>query len=380
MNIIRKSRAYFILLYLYYYKQMGYEQFKHVFGVKTFECTKDSMQKLVRAGYVEKILKYGISSFALTQNGYKICQRYFKPINFYKPVRNGNTLDRVNRVNYERLAYNQLKHRLKNENQKNGILLNEYYAMFFAPFEKEKLASREPLAVQQVQGSTLSFVLIMKDKDKKWKMYCFFFLNSQSKVFNETTEKNMMLYIRKKCENHMKEKGLEVPTIDSKAVFITDSYGSIADIIKKSLETKCQRDKQKNFGHIRTRGAIVESTFGFRSYDLYFLVNDGDYLCLIERIVQLLNYDRLLSIRLDQKHCGCCILPERSFMEYAMAYQMLVDRNDRGSSFMDRRIYIEDDQIPYVKYVRDQYMTQERVEKLNSYPVYGMDDNPIFLS
>ncbi len=376
MNIIKESRAYFILGYLYFFNQMGYEQFKHIFGEETFECTKDAMQKLVRAGYVEKIQKHGINSFSLTQNGYKICLRYFKPIDFHKPVRNGNTLDRVNRVNYEELLYYHLIYKLKNE-----TTLNDVYAMCFAPNEKEELASREPLAVQQVQGNTLSFVLITRDKDKKWKMFCFFFLYDHSKVFNETTEKNMMLHLRKKYENFLKENGFEVPTIDRKAVFITDSYGLIAEIVKKSLQTKKQRNKQQEeYGYIRTRGAIVESTFGFSSFDLHFLVNDGDYLRLIGRIVQLLNYDSALSFQLDQKYYGCCKLTERSFMQYAQAYELLVSYNVRSRSFMDRRIYIENDQIPYITYIRDRYMPKERVEKLNSYPVFGVDDNPIILS
>ena len=134
MNIIKNSRAYYILRYLYFYNQMGYAQLKHIFGAESFECTKDAMQKLVRAGYVEKIQKQGINSFALTQNGYHICQRYFPPDAFCKPVRSASTLDRVNRVNYERLIFYQFRNRLKDKTP-----VNDVYAMYFAPDEKEKL-------------------------------------------------------------------------------------------------------------------------------------------------------------------------------------------------------------------------------------------------
>lgn len=184
MNIIKNSRAYYVLLCLYFYKQMGYAQLKHIFGAESFECTKDAMQKLVRAGYVEKIQKQGINSFALTQNGYHICQRYFPPDAFCKPVRSANALDRVNRVNYERFIFHQLRYQLQSK-----TTVNEVCEGYFAPNEKEDLASREPLAVQQIQGSTMSFALITKSREGRWTMYCFFFLYDKNKVFNETTEK-----------------------------------------------------------------------------------------------------------------------------------------------------------------------------------------------
>lgn len=121
MNIIKNSRAYYILLCLYFYKQMGYAQLKHIFGAKSFECTKDAMQKLVRAKYVEKIQKQGINSFALTQTGHSICQRYFPSKVFCKPVSSANALDRVNRVNYERFIFHQLRYQLQSKTTVNEV-------------------------------------------------------------------------------------------------------------------------------------------------------------------------------------------------------------------------------------------------------------------
>lgn len=266
MNIIKKSRAYYILRYLYYYQQMGYAQFKHIFGEKSFECTKDAMQKLVKAGYVEKIQKQGINSFALTQNGYHICQRYFKPNDFYKPVRNANTLDRVNRVNYERFIFHSLRCRLENNPEINNVC-----GGYFVPGEKEDLFAQEPLALQQVQGCTMSFALIARSPENKLTIYCFFFLYDKDKVFNETTEKNMMRYIQKDYANFLSKHGYTLPELQCKAVFIADSYGLIAEIVRRSLQTKKQRQYQYEInGYVRTRGAIVESTFGFSSRDLYF--------------------------------------------------------------------------------------------------------------
>lgn len=375
MNIIKNSRVYYILRYLYFYKQMGYAQFKHIFGTASFECTKDAMQKLVRAGYVEKIQKQGINSFALTQNGYHICQRYFKPIDFCKPVRNVNTLDRINRVNYERFTYLKLKRQLKSNSEANKVR-----GWYFVPDEKESLFAQEPLAVQQVQGSTMSFALIAKNPENRLTMYCFFFLYDQNKVFNETTEKNMMRYIQKDYADFLNARGFTLPELQYKAVFIADSYGLIAEIVRKSLQTKKQRQYQyETNGYVRTRGTIVESTFGFPSRDLYFLVNNGDYFCLINRIVSLLNYDRARFLRLDQQYCGCCVLPEGSFQQYAAAYELLASENSRGKSFMDTKIFLEDAQIPYITYIREHYMPQERAERLNDFPVLRIDESPIYL-
>lgn len=373
MNIIKNSRAYYILRYLYFYNQMGYAQLKHIFGAEAFECTKDAMQKLVRAGYVEKIQKQGINSFALTQNGYHICQRYFPPDAFCKPVRSASTLDRVNRVNYERLIFYQFRKRLKDK-----APVNDVYAMYFAPDGKEKLASHEPLALQQVQGSTMSFVLITKSQENRWTMYCFFFLYDKNKVFNETTEKNMMWYMQKRYADFRRAKGFAVPEMQCKAVFVADSYGLIAEIVRKSWQTKQQRQHQYEFnGYIRTRGAIVENTFGFSPLNLHFLVNDGDYSRLLDRIVQLLDDDGTLSFRLNQTHCGCCVLPEGSFHQYETAYALLVSENSRGKNFMNTKIFLADDQIPYITYIRDRYMPQERKARFKDFPLWTTDESPI---
>ena len=72
-------------------------------------------------------------------------------------------------------------------------------------------------------------------------MYCFFFLYDQNKVFNETTEKNMMRYIQKDYADFLNARGFALPELQYKAVFIADSYGLIADIVKKSVQTKKQR-------------------------------------------------------------------------------------------------------------------------------------------
>ena len=376
MNIIKNSRAYYILCCLYFYKQMGYAQLKHIFGAESYECTKDAMQKLVRAKYVEKIQKQGINSFALTQNGHSICQRYFPSKVFCKPVRSANALDRVNRVNYERFIFYQIRNRLKDHTP-----ITDVYAMYFAPDEKEELAAREPLAVQQVQGSTMSFALITKSQEGRWTMYCFFFLYDKNKVFNETTEKNMMWYMQRRYADFLRANGIAMPEMQRKAVFIADSYGLIAEIVRKSLQTKQQRQHQyESNGFMRTRGAIVENTFGFSPLNLHFLVNDGDYSHLLDRIVQLLDDDGTLSFRLNQTHCGCCVLPEGSFHQYETAYALLVSENSRGKNFMNTKIFLEDDQIPYITYIRDRYMPQERKARFKNFPVLRTDESPIYFA
>lgn len=376
MNIIKNSRAYYVLLCLYFYKQMGYAQLKHIFGAESFECTKDAMQKLVRAKYVEKIQKQGINSFALTQNGHSICQRYFPSKVFCKPVRSANALDRVNRVNYERFIFRQLRYQLQSK-----TTVNEVCEGYFAPNEKEKLASREPLAVQQIQGSTMSFALITKSREGRWTMYCFFFLYDKNKVFNETTEKNMMWYMQRRYADFLRANGIAMPEMQRKAVFIADSYGLIAEIVRKSLQTKQQRQHQYEInGFMRTRGAIVENTFGFSPLNLHFLVNDGDYSHLLDRIVQLLDDDGTLSFRLNQTHCGCCVLPEGTFHQYETAYALLVSENSRGKNFMNTKIFLADDQIPYITYIRDRYMPQERKARFKNIPVLRTDGRPICLA
>ncbi|MGN0520584.1 MAG: hypothetical protein ACI4LB_07565 [Candidatus Fimenecus sp.] len=376
MNIIKRSRAYYILLYLYFNNQMGYAQLKHIFGAESFECTKDAMQKLVRAKYVEKIQKQGINSFALTQNGHSICQRYFPSKVFCKPVRSANALDRVNRVNYERFIFLQLRYQLQSK-----TTVNEVCEGYFAPDEKEDLAAREPLAVQQVQGSTMSFALITKSQESRWTMYCFFFLYDKNKVFNETTEKNMMWYLQRRYADFLRTNGIAMPEMQCKAVFIADSYGLIAESVRKSLQTKQQRQHQYEInGFMRTRGAIVESTFGFSPLNIHFLVNDGDYSHLLDRIVQLLDDDGTLSFRLNQTHCGCCVLPEGSFHQYETAYALLVSENSRGKNFMNTKIFLADDQIPYITYIRDRYMPQERKARFKNFPVLRTDGSPICLA
>lgn len=189
-----------------------------------------------------------------------------------------------------------------------------------------------------------------------------------------------MRHIQKDYADFLNARGFTLPELQYKAVFIADSYGLIAEIVRKSLQTKKQRQYQyETNGYVRTRGAIVESTFGFASRDLYFLVNDGDYSCLINRIASLLDYDRARFLRLDQQYCGCCVLQEGSFQKYETAYELLVSENSRGKSFMDTKIFLEDTQILYIIYIRDRYMSQERRARLNDLSVLRIEENLISL-
>lgn len=81
-------------------------------------------------------------------------------------------------------TYLKLKRQLKSNSEANKVR-----GWYFVPDEKESLFAQDPLAVQQVQGSTMSFALIAKNPENRLTMYCFFFLYDKNKVFNETTEK-----------------------------------------------------------------------------------------------------------------------------------------------------------------------------------------------
>lgn len=187
--------------------------------------------------------------------------------------------------------------------------------------------------------------------------------------------------MQRRYADSLRANGIATPEMQRKAVFIADSYGLIAEIVRKSLQTKQQRQHQYEInGFMRTRGAIVENTFGFSPLNLHFLVNDGDYSRLLDRIVQLLDDDGTLSFRLNQTYCGCCVLPEGTFQQYETAYALLVSENSRGKNFMNTKIFLEDNQIPYITYIRDRYMPQERKARFKNFPVLRTDGRPICLA
>lgn len=385
MNIITGSRAFFILIYLINCGQSSYKQLRLLFGEKTYECTKDSMQKLVRAKYVESFGTKSSKTFFITKLGYntffnRYNEDYFDQYNFrYKPalkvpVLDTKTADRVNRQNYEFFISKQIAHEVSikaiSENICGYIPIPEF---------KNRLKRKCLLSTQQIQGSFCSlafYIFSNSNSNRTASIFFVYHMYDRNFTINDTTECNLFQLIKEQVIIELNKKGAFAEKYEYKAVFIYSNYDLVYQTLKYSQISASKREyaKKNNPNYFHCRGRLIDESMELGESNIFLLVNDSDFSILTEKICSVLLGEFSNKVLKDNYNLSNfrCWLPvcDNSFGSLTRSLEIITGKDKRGLSCSDMPFFITKNQIPFLRIVLRENYRIISYEKLKDNVIY----------
>ena len=287
MRIVKNSTTQMILSYLYYVGQGRYQHISLALDRNT-ENIKKSMQKLVRAEYVEKLDDSKLTSYAITEKGVKALSDFFhEDLIYKKPIRNLARLDKVSRNNYERFVIKYIQiHKQMHIGLYDNICL----------FKVQKFKRNLPIQMlEQVKGSSCSFALY-EISNNVCNIFFVYFLYESSRVIQDKAELAMIEYVKHQISVN-KNAAL---SFNIKFIFVFNSQDDIIDVLeynKKCSDLKAV-GKYGQSGFVRTHGKLSNESIIAGTNNKYLIISGNNVDETLFRILFVVKskYDEAVNV------------------------------------------------------------------------------------